>query len=169
MDTDVAFLFESGGTTYVAISLNSGFLGYTELPAPSDPGFTPELLVVNFDGGYDAAWVKIDRSLAAGAEVYAFYFLNEDCQVEDAGTVEVPRYEFLDWFGAAHSQGFRCTATGVIETLAGATETAGQWRVTTAVYEWTAPAAPGFVETSRTEAIHPEGSAEVSGAGIVDC
>ncbi len=169
MDADLAYLFESGGDYYVAFSLNVGYLAFRQLPEPIDLAFVPELLVVNFDGSDDAAWVKTDRSLASGAEVYAFYFLDEDCQVEDAGTAGVPRYEFLDWGGLQHTQGFTCFGDGVRETFAGASSTPGVWDVTSTFYGWTAPALPGFVLGPQDAIEVPEGDPRATAAGVVDC
>ena len=103
----------------------------------------PEAVVWDFDGD-DGLLIKIDRSSAAGAEVYAFYFLDEECGVEDAGTADTERYEFLDWFGADHSQAFTCAADGVFETLA-AHHGGTCGRFGTGSSEWTAPAWPGFI------------------------
>lgn len=169
MDSDLAFLFESGGDYYVAFSLNVGYIAFEQLPEPIDPAFVPELLVVNFDGSDDAAWVKIDRSLAAGADVYAFYFLDENCGVEDAGTDEAPRYEFLDWAGAQHTQGFTCVGAGVFETFAGASSTPGLWEITSTFYEWTAPSLPGFLFGFEDGMEVPEGDPEIAAAGTVNC
>jgi len=169
MDADFAHLFESGGNYFVAFSLNVGYVAFQQLPEPIDPAFVPELLVVNFDGNDDAAWVKIDRSLAAGAEVYAFYFLDESCAVEDAGTAGVPRYEFLDWGGLEHTQGFTCVGDGVFETFAGVSSTPGRWDVTSSFFQWTAPALPGFLAGVEDGLDVPDGDPSIAAAGVVDC
>jgi len=169
MQADAAFLFHSGGAYYVGFSLNVGYTAFRQLPAPSDPGFVAEILVVNFDGDDDAAWVKIDHSLASGADVYAFYFLDEQCQVEDAGTNEAPRHEFLDWAGAQHTQAFSCDGTGVYETLAGVSSIAGMWDITNTYYLWTAPALPGFSFAFQDGIEVPDGDPEIGAAGTVNC
>jgi len=167
-DSDLALLYESGGTHHLAFSLNVGYVATAQLPGASDPSFEPELVVVDFPGGHDAGLVMIDRSLASGAEVYAFYFLDEDCEVADAGTVEVPRYEFLDWAGAQHSQGFTCVDDGVFETMANAGE-GGLWEITDTFFAWTAPAQPGFVFGFQDGMEVPEGDPAIAQAGAVDC
>ena len=168
MDADGAFVFESGGTWYVGFSLHDGYVVFEPLPAASPPGFVPEASVWDFGSSDDGLLVKIDQSTASGAEVYAFYFLDADCGVEDAGTVEVDRYEFLDWFGASHTQGFRCTADGVFETSAG--QTSGtMWDVRDVFYEWTAPAGPGFTFGFEDGMEVPDGDPAIAAAGAVNC
>lgn len=167
MDSDGGFVFSSEGTWYVGFSLNDGYVVVEPLPEPLDAEFVPEAVVWDFDGD-DGLLIKIDRSSAAGAEVYAFYFLDEECGVEDAGTADTERYEFLDWFGADHSQAFTCAADGVFETLAART-TGNMWEVRDMFFEWTAPAWPGFIFGFEDGMEVPEGDPAIAAAGMVDC
>lgn len=166
MDADGGFVFASGGSWYVGFSLNDGYVVFEPLPSPLDPAFEPDAVVWNFSGD-DGLLVHIDRSGMSGAEVYAFYFLDADCQVEDAGTIDVERFELLDWFGASHTQGFQCTADGVFATSAGQAGT--MWDVRDVFYEWTAPAAPGFVLGFEDGMEVPAGDPAIAAAGDVNC
>jgi hypothetical protein len=168
MDSDGGFVFVSGGTWYVGFSLNDGYVVFEPLPAPLDPGFVPEATVWDFGAHDDGLLVKIDRSLASGAEVYAFYYLDADCAVEDAGTAGTERYEFLDWFGAAHTQAFSCTADGVFETSAGQ-GSGSMWDVRDVYFEWTAPDGPGFIFQFEDGMEVPAGDPAIAEAGTVHC
>jgi hypothetical protein len=167
MDADSAFVFQSAGAWYLAFSLDIGYLVFEPLPASSIPGFEPVLLVWDFEGD-DGALVKVDQSTMSGAEVYVWYYLDAGCQVEDAGTIDADPKEFLDWFGASHTQAFACATDGVFETSAA--KTAGtMWDVRDVFYHWTAPAGPGFEFGFEDGVEVPEGDPLIAAAGLVDC
>jgi len=167
MDADSGFVFESGGAWYVGFSLDDGYVVYAPLPTTPMRGFEPAATVWDFDGD-DGLLVHIDRSAMSGAEVYAFYYLDADCGVDDAGTIEVERLEFLDWFGASHTQAFTCTADGVFETSAGQ-GSGSMWDVRDVFYEWTAPADPGFVFGFEDGFEVADGDAAITAAGEINC
>jgi len=167
MEADFGFVFEDGGVWYVGFSLYSGYVVYEPMPEFSMEGFVPEVWVWNFDGD-DGLLVYSDFSLMSGAMVYTMYFLDEDCQVEDAGAAGEDPLELLDWSGAAHTQAFTCINNGVFVTSAGETAP-NNWDVRTRFYEWTAPGGPGFTFVFEDGMEVPADDPEVRNAGIVDC
>jgi hypothetical protein len=170
MEADQAIVFSSGGSWWVALMLWPDGVVMTELPEPvgEGGGFVPALhSVQSFGDADDGALVHIDRSGASGADVYAFYFLGQDCAVEDAGTVETDRLEFLHGFGAAHREGLTCAGDGVYETSAGAGD-GGLWDVRSRFYEWD-PEGEGFLFVFEDGMEVPEDDPEALAAGDLDC
>lgn len=143
MEADQGMVYRSGDAWWVAIGLYPTGILTAPLPEPSDPAFTPTVLsVVDFGALPDGLVVRVDRSLASGAQVYRFYFLADDCTVRWAVTAEESALEFLEWFGPAHRQGFTCVADGVHLTSAGESS-GGLWDVRDRYYHWD-PGGTGF-------------------------
>jgi hypothetical protein len=168
MDSDLGFVFEDATGWYVGFSLDSGYVVYQPLPAPLVADFEPTAAVWDFDGD-DGLLVNTDFSMMSGAAVYRFYFLDHNCAVRAAGTVDSDPYEFLDWFGANHTQAFSCADTGVFETTAAETANPGNWDVRDRFFEWTAPAVPGFEFQFEDGMEVPVGDPAIAAAGMVDC
>lgn len=166
MQADAGFIFEDGGTWFTGFSLNSGYLVYTPLPEPDFAGLEPTIIIASFDGD-DGLLVQTDFSPMAGASVYTFFFLDEGCQVNAAGTASEDPLDFIDWGGAAHTQGFTCFDTGVLVTEAG--KFGESWEIRTTTYGWTAPAGPGFTLLSEEVVTVADGDPAITAAGIVDC
>lgn len=166
MQADAGFLFEHEGEWSTGFSLNSGYLVHAPLPEPDFAGLEPTIVIASFDGD-DGLLVQTDFSPLAGASVYTFFFLDADCQVNAAGTASEDPLEFLDWGGAAHTQGFTCTDTGVVVTAAG--KVGQEWEIRSTQYAWTAPAEPGFTLVSEETVTVPDGDPAIGAAGIVDC
>lgn len=167
MDADSAYVFQSDGAWYVGFSLDIGYRVFQPLPPASMPGFTPEIVVWDFAGD-DGALVKVDASLMSGAEVYVWYFLDEDCVIEDAGTTDQDPLQFLDWFGASHTEAFACASDGVFHTSAGE-GSGGMWDVRDVFYRWTAPSGPGFEFGFEDGTEVPTGDPLIAEAGTVRC
>jgi hypothetical protein len=141
---------------------------FIELPEPSIAGLEPEIHSVQGFGDHDdGALVKIDQSPLSGHEVYRFYFLDGDCQVEDAGTTAEDPLEFIVGFGAAHREGFSCTGDGVWETTAG-DQGGGLWERLDTFYEWD-PTGPGFIESFTDGFEAPATDPDIQAAGDLDC
>ena len=168
METDGAILFPHEGSWRFGFSLHIPYAVFIELPEPSFDAFEPEIHSVQDFGNHDdGALVKIDRSLLSGHDIYRFYFLNDDCQVEDAGTATENPLEFIVGFGASHREGFKCTNDGVWETTAGASE-GGMWQRLDTFYEWD-PTGPGFVEAFTDGFEAPASDPDILSAGALDC
>ena len=96
MESDGAILFEQGGSHWFGFSLYIPYVVFIELPEPLIPDFEPSIVAVRDFGDLDdGVLVHIDRSPASGHEVYRWFYLDEDCQVEDAGTADAVPLPFL--------------------------------------------------------------------------
>jgi len=168
MESDGAILFLYEGSWWFGFSLHIPYAVFIELPAASFEGFEPEIhSVEDFGDLDDGALVKIDRSTLSGHDVYAFYFLDEDCQVEDAGTATEDRLEFLVGFGAEHREGLSCVEDGVWETTAG-DQGVGLWERLDTFYEWD-PAGTGFIESFTDGFEAPASDPDIQATGDLDC
>lgn len=168
MESDGAILFPHEGSWWFGFSLHIPYAVFIELPEPSIDAFEPEIHSVEGFGDHDdGALVKVDQSPLSGHEVYRFYFLSADCQVEDAGTVAEDPLEFIVGFGANHREGFSCTEDGVWETTAGESG-GGLWQRLDTFYEWD-PTATGFNESFTDGFEAPAGDPDIQSAGDLDC
>ena len=168
MEADAAILFPHDGSWWFGFSLYIDYVVFIELPEPLIDGFEPSIVTVRDFGDHDdAALVHLDRSPLSGHDVYRFFFLDEDCQVEDAGTAGENPLEFLVGFGASHREGFSCTGDGVWETTA-ADQGGGLWERLDTFYEWD-PTGPGFVEGFTDGFEAPATDPDIQAAGDLDC
>ena len=167
MESDGAILFPHDGSWWFGFSLHIDYVVFIELPEPLIDGFEPSILAVRDFGNHDdGVAVHIDRSPLSGHDVYRFYFLDSDCQVEDAGTAAEDPLDFLVGFGAAHREGFSCTDEGVWETTAG--QTGSLWQRLDTFYEWN-PTGPGFIEGFTDGFEAPASDPDIQAAGDLDC
>jgi hypothetical protein len=167
-DSDGAILFEDAGSYWFGFSLHIDYVVFIELPEPLSPTFEPTIVAVrDFGDADDGVLVHIDRSLASGADVYRFYFLDGACQVEDAGIAGEDPLDFIVGFGAAHREGFSCTNDGVWETTAG-DQGGGVWERLDTFYEWD-PTGTGFVVGPTDGFEAPAGDPDIQSAGDLDC
>ncbi len=148
MHADSAFIVQSGSDYLFGFHLYIEYETYIKLPAPTNPGFIPEIVAVRDFGSLDdGVLVHLDQPLLYNGGVYAFFYLDADCHVVEAGTPATNPLEFLVGGGAAHEEGIECTATGVVGKQAGATGAieSDPWQVTETTYDWD-PAGTGFTE-----------------------
>lgn len=168
MESDGAILFPHEGSWWFGFSLHIPYAVFIELPEPSFETFEPEIHSVESFGDHDdGALVKVDRSPLSGHDVYRFYFLDDACQVEDAGTAAEDPLEFIVGFGASHREGFSCTDDGVWETTAGESG-GGLWQRLDTFYEWD-PAGMGFIESFTDGFEAPASDPDIQNAGDLDC
>lgn len=168
MASDGAILFPHDGSWWFGFSLHIPYVVFIELPEASFDAFEPEIhSVENFGDHDDGALVKVDRSTLSGHDVYRFYYLDADCQVEDAGTAAEDPLEFIVGFGASHREGFSCTDDGVWETTAGESG-GGLWQRLDTFYEWD-PTGTGFIESFTDGFEAPASDPDIGSAGDLDC